>query len=120
MNDSLVFVSTDRKTKGPWEDDYVFVEWGQEFRIDHASEFPSKGSSVITTTYGPMALQFIRENGGSAFLPQRIVRSMVDSGELFMIEDVPVFEREVYTVHLETADSTRFEIALQGLRYVSS
>ena len=120
MEERLVFVSTNPKTVGPWQQNYVYVDWGLEFGMDHAAEFPDKDAAVLTTTYGPLALQYIRENGGSAYLPYRIVRPFVESGELHVIESIPVFDRPAYTVHLESEDSARFEAALQGLRYVVS
>ena len=120
MEEHLVLVSTSSKTKGPWQENYVYVDWGLEFAMDHAAEFPDKDAAVLTTTYGPLALQYIRENSGSAYLPLRIVRPFVEDGELYVIDSVSAFDRPVYTVHLETEDSARFEAALQGLRYVVS
>jgi DNA-binding transcriptional LysR family regulator len=100
--------------------DYIFVDWGPEYKMDHASEFPGRDMAPVSTNYGPLALQYMIENGGSAYLPLRLVRAAIARGALAVIPDAPVFARPVYTVFMESADSTRFETALQGLRYVAS
>jgi len=120
MEEELVFVSSDPTTKGPWERDYIYVDWGPEFRIEHMDAFPSQDTPIIAVNYGPLALQHIFLNGGSAYLPMRIIRPRIKDGTLHLIPEMPVFGRPVYVVHIQTEDDTRFETAIQGLRYVAS
>lgn len=118
MEERLVLVSSRRDAQGPWESDYIFVDWGPEFRMDHSAAFPQRDAPVLMTTYGPLALQHLRENGGTAFLPLRIVRPLLMDARLHLVGHAPVFDRPVYAVYVETEDNARFETALQGLRYV--
>ncbi|NVJ91889.1 MAG: LysR family transcriptional regulator [Methylocystaceae bacterium] len=120
MEERLVLISDSVKNYGPDGDNYIFVDWGPEYKMDHASEFPARDMTALTTNYGPLALQYILTNGGSAYLPMRMVRPFVEEGRLQLIENEPVFARAVYAVFMAHEDSTRFEKALEGLRYVAS
>ncbi|MBC8339496.1 MAG: LysR family transcriptional regulator [Alphaproteobacteria bacterium] len=120
MEEELVFVSSDPTTKGPWEKNYIYVDWGPEFRIEHMDAFPSQDTAIVAVNYGPLALQHMVLNDGSAYLPMRIVRPRINDGTLHLISKMPVFSRPAYVVYIQTEDDTRFETAIQGLRYVSS
>ncbi len=120
MEEELVLVATDKSTAGPYGDDYVYVDWGPEFRIDHADAFPERAPPILSVTYGPLALQHILANGGVAYLPLRLVRPLVKERRLFVVKAAPVFLRPVFVAHLESAEGERFETAIQGLRYVAS
>jgi LysR family transcriptional regulator, flagellar master operon regulator len=120
MEERLVLISKSPKKFGPDQSNYIFVDWGPEYRMEHASEFPGRDMVPVSTNYGPMALQYILEEGGSAYLPMRLVRNYIDSGELMHIESAPIFGRPVFSVFIDNEDSTRFDTALQGLRYVAS
>lgn len=120
MEEELVLVSASPKTKGPWETDYIFVDWGPEFRIEHMEAFPRNDSPVIAVSYGPLALQHLILNGGSAYLPQRIVGSRLDEGVLYRVPDMPAFRRPVFAAYIEQDNDEQFKTAVQGLRYVAS
>lgn len=120
MEEELVLVSASPKTKGPWETDYIFVDWGPEFRIEHMEAFPRNDSPVIAVSYGPLALQHLILNGGSAYLPQRIVGSRLDEGGLYRVPDMPAFRRPVFAAYIEQDNDEQFKTAVQGLRYVAS
>jgi DNA-binding transcriptional LysR family regulator len=120
MEEQLVLVSTDKYSASPLGAGYVYVDWGPEFRIIHMEAFPEHDTPIISVTYGPLALQLILANGGAAYLPIRLIRSMLDNGLLHIIEEAPVFPRQVYIVRLEGEETERFMTATQGLRYVAS
>lgn len=120
MEEQLVLVSTDKSSASPLGVGYVYVDWGPEFRIEHMEAFPDHDTPIISVTYGPLALQLILASGGAAYLPIRLVRPMLDNGQLHIIQDAPTFPRPVFTVHLEGEETERFMTATQGLRYVAS
>lgn len=120
MEEELVLVSKSPRSRGPDARDYIFVDWGPEFRMDHAAEFPGRDMAAVSTNYGPLAQQYIIEKGGSAYLPVRMVRSPVEDGLLHLNKTAPTFRRPVFAVFIESDDSARFDTALQGLRYVAS
>ncbi|HEX9570275.1 MAG TPA: LysR family transcriptional regulator [Rhodospirillales bacterium] len=120
MDEHLMLVSTDLKTKAPWEPGYIFVDWGPEFRNEHMATFPTQQSPVISVTYGPLALQHILANGGSAYLPHRIVARMLKDGRLYDIAKAPRFTRPVYVAYVGGEGDERFKTAIQGLRLVAA
>ena len=82
--------------------------------------FPHEESPFMTLNYGPLALQHILSNGGSAYLPERMVITMLDDGSLYTVEELPSFDRHIYATYLKKFDDPRFETALQGLKYVAT
>jgi len=120
MEEELVLVSSSPDTRGPWEAEYIYVDWGPEFRSDHMAAFPHNDSPVIAVSYGPLALQHMIRNGGSAYLPLRIVGSRIDDGILHRVPDMPAFGRPVFAAFFAQENDERFKTAIQGLRYVAS
>lgn len=114
--DSLVLVSTEPTTRGPWDASYVFVDWGAEFRMEHLDAFPDLAAPALAVSYGPLAQQHILRAGGSAYLPLRAVRPRLEEGVLHLVEGAPVFRRPIFIVHLEGVDNPLFQTAVEGLR----
>ena len=75
---------------------------------------------MLTVDYGPLALRHIVVNGGAAYLPMRMARRHLDSGNVHILAGAPEFNRTVFTAHPEAEDSERFNTAIHGLRYVAS
>ena len=120
MEERLVLISRDRESKGVDAEDYIYVDWGPEFRIEHTEAFPDRMPPVVSVDYGPLALRHIVVNGGAAYLPVRMVRRYLDSGDVHILDGAPEFSRTVFTAHPESEDGERFNTAIQGLRYVAS
>lgn len=120
MEEHLILVSDSTTQFGPHDKNYIHVDWGPEYKMDHANEFPGIDMAPIATNYGPLALQYLLTNGGSAYLPLRMARPFIEDGRLQHIETAPYFSRTAYSVFIEQEDSRRFETALEGLRHVAS
>ncbi len=120
MEEQLVLVSTHSAQTDTLGAGYVYVDWGPEFRIEHMNAFPNADTPILSVTYGPLALQLILANGGTAYLPLRLIRPMLKRKQLHIIKKAPVFPRPVFTAYLEGEESQRFKTAIQGLRYVAS
>ena len=117
--DSLVLVSTDPATRGPWDRGYIFVDWGAEFRMEYQDAYPEQEPPALAVSYGPLALQHILRGGGAAYLPLRAVRPRLNEGTLHLIEGAPVFRRPVFIVHLGGGDNPLFQTAVDGLRQIA-
>ncbi len=120
MEERLILVAKDPKSDGVSGEDYIYVDWGPDFRADHALAFPQWQPPVISVTYGPLALRHIIVNGGSAYLPIRMVRRYLESGELHALENAPEFTRPVFAVFLASEENERFRTAVQGLRHIAN
>jgi len=120
MVEDLVLAGSRPQALGPEDDDYIYVDWGPDFRMDHTEAFQHSTSPVLAVDYGPLALQHILVNGGSAYLPLRLVRTRLQDGSLHRIKDAPAFKRTAYIARYPSDDDARFETAIQGLRYVAA
>ncbi|NVK19655.1 MAG: LysR family transcriptional regulator [Methylocystaceae bacterium] len=120
MEESLVLVSDSLTHYGPDDRNYLFIDWGAEFKMDHARHFPDRDMARLTTNYGPLAVQYLLSQGGSAYLPLRMVRPFITDGRLHLIENEASFTRSAYCVFVDGEDNARFDTALEGLRLVAA
>lgn len=77
---------------------YVSVDWGTSVNISHARYFQDIQSPVLHTTSAKIALEFILNNGGSAYLPMHSVKTLLDKS-LYYIEEAPVINRVIYACY---------------------
>ena len=120
MEERLILVAKQPDSEGVAGEDYIYVDWGPDFRNDHAQAFPHWQPPVISVTYDPLALRHIIVNGGAAYLPVRMVRRHLDSGDLHVLENAPDFTRPVFAVFPASEEGERFRTAVQGLRHVGN
>lgn len=121
LDERLVMVSTRSRAVDEWDEDYVLVDWGPEFRAAHSQSFPNLKTPAVSVGLGALGLQHILAYGGTGYLPMRVARSYLATGRLFHVTGAPEFRRPAYLVHAE--DENRedwFATALDGLRYVAS
>jgi DNA-binding transcriptional LysR family regulator len=122
LAEELVLVATDqRKLREGWVEDYVYVDWGNEFRASHSEAFPEMETPAISVGLGALGLEYILQNGGSGYFPIRVVQPYLDQRKLFRVEAVPQLQRPAYVVYTKNArDPETLKIALTGLREISA
>ena len=101
----LLMVST-RAGQGTHEamrEGYVLVDWGTAFAGLHARHFPDLPAPRLRVSVGRLALAYILENGGAAYLPEPMVRAELGRG-LHAVTDAPVIRKEAYAVHARASD----------------
>ncbi|MDY6979700.1 MAG: LysR family transcriptional regulator [Pseudomonadota bacterium] len=81
------------------QQDYILVDWGTSFLTRHAQEFPDQPMPALRIGQGRIALDFILNCGGSAYLAEQMVQPHLDAGRLQRIDDAPVIERSAYAVY---------------------
>lgn len=102
---------------GDWIANYVFVDWGPDFRVAHDRAFFAAARPAISIALVSAALRYVLTQHGAAYLPLSAVRSHVDSGELAHVEGAPTFQRPIYLAYPSNPVSSEVvEFALQGLR----
>lgn len=116
----LIMVSTDPATSGPHDKSYVFVDWGPEFLINHNNAYPDLETPRLQVSHGPLALQYILDNGGAGYFPARIARPHLSAKRLFPVKQTPTFSRPVYLVSPADRTDPDLTAALTGLRYVAA
>ncbi len=77
-------------------DGYVLVDWGTSFNMQHAQELRTSTPPVLKTNTGRIALDWLLNTGGTAYLPEPMTRQYEESGRLQRVPDAPVIERSVY------------------------
>ena len=121
LEETLVLVATNRRElSAGWIEDYVFVDWGAEFRRRHSEAFPNMDTPAVSVGLGSLGLEYIRQNGGSGYFPTRVVQPAIDNGELFAVEGAPTMRRPAYMVYPEVARFREtLDLALNGLREIA-
>ncbi len=121
LEERLVAVSTRPGVRRLDWRDYVFVDWGDDFRAAHSEAFPDMAATAVSVGLGAMGLQFILANGGSGYFPLRVVRPLLAEKRLYRIPRAPTFRRPAYMVYSETpTDDRLLALAIAGLRHVVS
>ena len=119
--ETLVLVATDQRAVSEgWVEDYVFVDWGQEFRRRHGEAFPEMDTPAISVGLGSLGLEYILQNGGSGYFPIRVVQPFLDRARLFLVDGAPEMQRPAYVVYPEIArNQETLDLALDGLRQIA-
>lgn len=121
LEERLVLVSSKARALDDWDEAYVYVDWGPEYRGAHTQAFPQMKTPAVAVSLGALGLQHILANGGSGYFPMRVVRPYLADGRLFLVEGAPEFRRPAFIVHPQADEQEEwFRTALQGLRYVAS
>lgn len=120
FEETLILVATDQRALSQeWVEDYVFVDWGDVFRVKHAEAYPEAGTPAVTVGLGALGLEYILQNGGSGYFPIRVVQPHIDQRKLFRLEGAPSVQRPVYMVYPSSADDPEsLESGLRGLREI--
>ncbi|NND53494.1 MAG: LysR family transcriptional regulator [Gammaproteobacteria bacterium] len=79
--------------------DYVYVDWGLTFGLDHRRAFPDAPESITRVSHAKIALEYINTVGGTAYLPLKMVEKDIEFGLLHRVADAPVFTRQAYATY---------------------
>lgn len=113
LEEKLILV---RSTTRP--EPYVYIDWGQAFRRQHDAALPGQAKAAVSFNLGPLALQYILENGGSGYFRSRVVQSYLDSGALERVAQAPEFSYPIYLVYSRERDQPALQQAFDLLRAV--
>lgn len=118
IEERVVLVSTKpRAARKGYVEDYVLVDWGDEFRNWHSLTYPDMPAPALTVGFSTMGLQYILEHGGSGYFLEENVRPLVAERRLHRVKGAPSFERTVYMVRaLDSPNAGLVDWALKGLR----
>ncbi len=84
--DRLVQVATVARKAQSWDPAYVYVDLGPQFRRQHALAWPGEDTARMTFSSSRWALDHLLREGGSAYLPWRIVEQHVRAGRLYPVD----------------------------------
>jgi LysR family transcriptional regulator, flagellar master operon regulator len=116
FDEEIVQVSSHAAGARRGVDDYVFVDWGHDFQLDHAAAYPDLVQTGLNLDIGATALDFLLANPASAYFPMRHVRPHIARGRLRLIKRARRFVYPVFMVYPEARDEEAYEPILEGLR----
>jgi len=87
---------------------YIQIDWGTSFNIQHSENLEITQPPIMHTSTGRIALDFILENGGSAYLPESIAQPFINDGQLHLLPEAPHVNRDVYTAYLKNSDKREY------------
>lgn len=116
----FILVSSDHgmSVEQALEENYVFVDWGLSFGLDHRRTFPDASEAITRVTHAKMALEYISLIGGSAYLPKRMVDKDIEVGLLHEVANAPIFSRQAYATF--PVRSPRLKLIEESLQLVRS
>jgi DNA-binding transcriptional LysR family regulator len=100
--------------------DYVFVDWGQDFQAEHASAYPDLTNAGVNLDLGSLGLDYLLANKGSGYFPRRLVKQHVSRRRLRIPSRARKFTCPVYLVYPEARDEEAYEPILDGLRQAAA
>lgn len=95
---------------------YIYIDWGDDFRRQHDAALPDCARAALSFNLGPLALQFILEQGGSGYFRTRVVQAYLDSGLFERVPNAPEFTYPTFLVHARKRDSEALQQAMTIVR----
>lgn len=119
IEEKLVLVTTSADAPMTQAADYVYVDWGREFLAQHSLAFPELSSAAVSSSLGPLGLEYMLAIGGAGYFRQNVVRQHIDEGRLHRVPGAPEFLYPAYAVYSADTDMTILNPALASLRYAA-
>jgi len=101
--ETLIRVATRPDAGLRFDQGYVFVDAGEEFGRNHAEAYADAGTTRVSFGSAAWALDYLLDNGGSAYLPERLAAPHLEAGRLYPVPGAPVFSRATYLVTNDAA-----------------
>ncbi|GHE85594.1 LysR family transcriptional regulator [Thalassotalea profundi] len=95
-------------------ENYIMVDYGESVNAQHLREFHDAPPAKHYMSQPRVALNFILDAGGSAYLPRQMIFDYLKSEKLYMVENTPIYTRDVYAIYL--AKSQKSEVIKQALQ----
>jgi DNA-binding transcriptional LysR family regulator len=110
----LVLVSNKKhdSTEEAMQNGYMLVDWGTSFAVAHARLFPELTNPSLHIGLGRIARKLLLDNGGSAYMPEPMVKHELKTGKLHKVSSAPVIKRAFYAAM--PANNGKTEV-LEGL-----
>ncbi|MFW1143734.1 LysR family transcriptional regulator [Vibrio parahaemolyticus] len=102
----LVLVSTEQDSLDTvFEHKYLYVDWGTRFASEHSERHPKIPAPYLRTSTARIALDFILEKGGAAYLPVSLVEPFIANGQLYKVSGVEDWYRPIYLSYRKASTS---------------
>jgi molybdate transport repressor ModE-like protein len=119
LEEKLVLVTTSPDGRLVPEN-YVHVDWGPAFAVNHQTAFPELMSPPISISHGPLALTYLLTVGGCGYFRLGTAQPFLKEGRVRRVKDAPEFSHSAYAVYAERSDSDVIHQARQGLKNIAA
>jgi DNA-binding transcriptional LysR family regulator len=79
--------------------EYIMVDWGNAATIAHGRHFPEMPPPRLRMNLGRMALAFLLERGGVAYIAREMLDDHIEQKRLYAVADAPEIDRMVHAVY---------------------
>lgn len=93
---------------------YIMVDYGESVNSQHRREFQDAPPARHFMSQPRIALNFLLDAGGSAYLPRQMTFEYIEKNKLFIVEKAPVYSREIFASYL--AKSQKVNIIKQTIQ----
>jgi len=94
--------------------DFIMVDYGESITAQYLREFQGAPEAKHFMSQPRVALNFILDAGGAAYLPRQITFEYLKSNQLFLVDEAPIFRRDIYANYLE--NNQKIEMIKQVLQ----
>jgi LysR family transcriptional regulator, flagellar master operon regulator len=99
--------------------DYVYVDWGPDFRAQHDHMLPELRDANTVIALGPLALRYILSMGGTGYFRTRAVEPHLRTGALHRVDGAPMFSYAMHAAFSGRTDPELLAWAIGCLRQVA-
>lgn len=123
FEEELVLVSSEPRpggaSGGKLGRNYIYIDWGPEFQVDHSLNFPDLVTPGLYMEIGSLGLKYLLQNRASAYLPRRLVQQPLAEGRLKLVPQAPAFHYPAYVVYPAAGEPAIIDLVLKNLRSVA-
>ena len=116
FEEEVILVTTYPDKKDVFDDSYVLSYWGPEFQADHALSFPEMTSPALSMDLGTRGIEYLLLNGGSCYIPRRVVGKHLQAERLWQVPGAPVFRYPAYVMFSESIEEDLVASVMTGLK----
>ena len=102
-SERLVLVSTRPDASIKADPGYVYVDAGEDFGRRHTAAYADAGVAKVSFGSAAWALDYLMDQGGSAYLPERLAAAHLATGTLHRLDAAPAFSRAVFLISNDAA-----------------
>lgn len=116
FEEEIILVTTEKDKQDVFDDTYVLSYWGPEFQADHALSFPQMATPALSMDLGTRGIEYLLLNGGSCYIPRRIVHQKLTAETLWHVPNTPVFKYPAYVMYSQSIEEDLVSSVMAGLK----
>ncbi|GLX79780.1 LysR family transcriptional regulator [Thalassotalea insulae] len=101
-------------------DNYIMVDYGEAVNAQHRREFQDAPAAKHYMSQPRIALNYLLDAGGSAYLPRQMTFEYIEKSKLFIVEGAPIYSRDIFAAYLAKSHKLKIiEQTIQLFPYVN-